>query len=460
VPSVSPFKAVEKCDIERGRNHLNPTPLRLTKEVVDKARPKNERFVLWDDKLPGFGLRVEPTGTKTFFLRYRAKGAGRQGAKRFFKIGNMGAMTPDEARNRARQVLGEIAGGADPAARIAKEKEALTVAALAERYLEDEVAPKLKKGTARLYSRYFRSLVAPKIGRIKAQALSPDDVAALHRKIGKTRPVTANRVKSAIHALFAYGVQQRLIPAATINPASGIKKFRETARERFLNTEELERLGAALREAETVGVPWDVDETRPTAKHIPKGQRLTWISPFAAAAIRLLLFTGCRLSEILHLEWRAVDMERGMLHLADSKTGKKAVILNAPALAVLADLKRISDFVIAGDDPTKPRSDLRRPWAVVRNRAGLEGLRIHDLRHSFASVGAGAGLGLPIVGRLFGHASPTTTARYAHLDADPLRRAANTIGATIAAAMDKKDVGYVVKLEAPHRARAGKPSGL
>ena len=134
-----------------------------------------------------------------------------------------------------------------------------------------------------------------------------------------------------------------------------------------------------IREAETTGVPWEVDETKPTAKHIPKSDRQTVISPFACAAIRLLLFTGCRLREVLDLRWSEVDFERGMLHLPDSKTGKKSVILNAPALAVLAGLPRLGEFVIAGDTPTQPRSDLKRPWEVVTRRAGLAGLRLHDL---------------------------------------------------------------------------------
>jgi integrase len=154
--------------------------------------------------------------------------------------------------------------------------------------------------------------------------------------------------------------------------------------------------------------------------------RRTVLSPHAVAAIRLLLFTGCRLREILHLRWTEVDFERGLLSLPDSKTGKKSVILNAPALAVLADLPRIGEFVIAGEAPDKPRADLRKPWEAVSRAADLKGVRLHDLRHSFASVGAGGGLGLPIVGKLLGHKNAATTERYAHLDTDPLRRASDS----------------------------------
>jgi integrase len=153
------------------------------------------------------------------------------------------------------------------------------------------------------------------------------------------------------------------------------------------------------------------------------------------------------LREILHLRWSEVDFERGMLFLPDSKTGRKQVILNAPALAVLDALPRHGEYVIASTQPDRPRADIKKPWQAVSKAAGLEGLRIHDLRHSFASVGAGGGMGLPIVGKLLGHSNPQTTSRYAHLDNDPLRRASEKIGGTIAAALDGSKRGEVVPLK-------------
>ena len=158
---------------------------------------------------------------------------------------------------------------------------------------------------------------------------------------------------------------------------------------------------------------------------------------FAVAAIRLLILTGTRLREILHARWEHVDFERGVIFLPDSKTGKKPIYLSAASLAILAALPRIegNPFVIPGEKAGQPPVDLKRPWAAVTKAAGLEAVRIHDLRHSFASIGAGASLGLPIIGKLLGHTHAATTHRYAHLDADPMRRAAETIGATIAAAM-------------------------
>ena len=215
--------------------------------------------------------------------------------------------------------------------------------------------------------------------------------------------------------------------------------FPERSRERFLTNAEFARLADALRQGETIGLPYTVDETKPNAKHAPKvDARWTKLDPLAIAAIRLLMLTGARLREILHAKWEYLDFERGVMFLPDSKTGKKPIYLSAAALAILSELPRIegNPFIIAGTKDGAPRADLKKPWAAVTKAAGLEGVRIHDLRHSFASVGAGASLGLPIIGKLLGHSQASTTQRYAHLAADPMRRAVETIGATIAAAMD------------------------
>jgi len=211
----------------------------------------------------------------------------------------------------------------------------------------------------------------------------------------------------------------------------------------------LARLGAALNEGETIGLPYEVDEEKPAAKHAPKpDKRRTKLDPFAVVAVRLLILTGARLREILDAQWQHVDLERGVIFLPDSKTGRKPVYLSAAAQAVLASLPRVhgNPHIIAGEREGAPRADLKKPWAAVCKAAGLDGVRLHDLRHSFASIGAGASMGLPVIGKLLGHSQAATTHRYAHLDADPLRRAVETIGATISAAMDGGKPGNVVAL--------------
>ena len=218
------------------------------------------------------------------------------------------------------------------------------------------------------------------------------------------RPYAANRAAAVWSKAFAWAAARGLIPEGH-NPAKGLKKYREQGRERFLTVDELARLGAALAEGETVGLPYEVDETKPNAKHAPKADnRRVKLDPYAVAAIRLLILTGARLREILHAKWDQVDIGRGVIFLADSKTGKKPIYLSAAAQAVLAALPRVegNPYVIAGVRDGAPRADLKKPWAAVTKAAGLSGLRIHDLRHSFASFGAGASLGLPIIGKVLG----------------------------------------------------------
>ena len=200
--------------------------------------------------------------------------------------------------------------------------------------------------------------------------------------------------------MYAFGERSGVV-AEGINPARRIEQFRERPRERFLTGEELERLGLAIREAEDEGHRLACKRSETHGEALPKAHNRFTIDAFAAAAIRLLLFTGCRLREILHLRWDQVDSDRGLLFLAgDSKTGKKTIILNAPALAVMTGLDGVGPYVIPGSCPANPRADLKRPWEAVVRRAGLEGVRLHDLRHTYASFGAGSGLGLPIIGKL------------------------------------------------------------
>ncbi len=407
---------------------------RISKRVVDGLKPHTSEYTVWDSQMLGFGVRVRPTGSKSYVVVYRA-GSGRSAPVRRFTIATVGKITPEAARTRAKDLLGQVAHGRDPAADKASDRSAPTIAELADRFMAEHVEPKRKAGTAAFYRDILDRIVKPKLGTAKADKVSRAQIAKLHMKLRDT-PFQANRMLAVVGSLYSFAGRSGAVPEG-LNPARKIDKFKEHLRERFLTVEELERLGTAIREAETTGTPWDVDEEMANAKHLAKpGQRYTKISPFASAAIRLLLFTGCRLREILHLTWDQVDLERGLLFLANSKSGKKAVILNAPAIEVLAALPRLGSYIVPGDDPERPRADLKRPWATVSRRAGLEGVRIHDLRHTYASYGAGGRLGLPIIGKLLGQKHASTTQRYAHLDNDPLRRAAEHIGGQISSAMN------------------------
>jgi integrase len=420
--------------------------IKISKRTVDALKPKQTPYVVYDTELTGFGVRVMPSGSKSWIIEYRPGSGGRSVRSVRLSLGPTTLLTPDEARRDARDRLADARRGEDPSEKRLRERDTPTLASVAAAYLKDVTATK-REGTANLYRHYLNSLVLPEIGSRKITSLSRRDILALHRTIGEDRKPTANRVLAVLSGLFTFAAKHGFAPEG-FNPAKAIDKFREEGRERFLTSDELQRLGAVLREAETVGLPWAVDETKATAKHAPKSEnRREQYSPHVTGAIRLLLFTGCRLREILHLRWQDVDFERGLLFLPTSKTGRKTVVLNAPALAVLSALPRAGSYVIASMRPEKPRHDLKKPWDAITRAAGVPGVRIHDLRHSFASVGAGGGMGLPIVGKLLGHSQTSTTAKYAHLDSDPLRRASERIGSTIASALDGLTTATVIPLK-------------
>ncbi len=396
---------------------------RITKRSIDALQAEGSDYYFWDTDLKGFGCRVRKTGARSFIAQYRI--GGRNTVVQRVTIGSYGKMTVDEAREAARKVLAKAELGEDVAEQKAKERAEKTMADLCDLYVAEgcelKKASTLKSDRGRI-ERHIKPLLGTKrIGKITSADIEKfmRDVAngktAVDVKTGKHgRAIvkggkgTATRTVRLLGGIFSFAIRQRMLKT---NPAHGIAKFADKRNERFLSTEELIRLGASIRLAETDGLPWEVDENHPKAKHVAKEKRATTMSPHVAGAMRLLLFTGCRLREILDLKWEHVDFERGLLLLPDSKTGRKTVVLNAPALAVLNDLIRVGLYVIAGEDPEKPRSDLKRPWAQITKHAGLDGLRIHDIRHSFASFGAAGGMGLPIVGKLLGHANSATTAR-------------------------------------------------
>jgi integrase len=418
---------------------------RITKRAVDALQCPvgRDRGFLWDDALAGFGIAAFPTGKKVYVAQFRMDGRSRRVA-----IGSHGRLTPDEARSQAKMILGAVVTGTDPIAERRTAREVRTFRAVADDFLALHVASKRKSRTGEEYRNLLQTHVLPAIGSKRILDVRRGDVARLHAKLQHV-PYQANRALALVSAIWNWAARREEVALAG-NPAKAIERYPEQGRERFLTTDELARLGAALEDGETVGLPYEVDETKPHSKHAPKAnKRRAKIDPYAIAAIRLLILTGARLREVLDAQWRHVDIERGVIFLPDSKTGKKPVYLSAAALSLLSALPRIegNPHIIAGANAGAPRADLKKPWAAVCKAAGLEGVRLHDLRHSFASIGAGASMGLPIIGKLLGHSQAATTHRYAHLDADPLRRAVNTIGATISAAMDLNKGASVVSFK-------------
>ena len=437
---------------------------KLTKRQLDTIKPQPKPVFWFDSDVKGFGLKVMPSGVMSWLVEYRPGAVGRATQKRRLTLGKAGTLTPEEARELARGTLAKVHGGDDPAARKSEARTAMTVGELCDLYLREAErghiigkrgAPKKASTLATDRGRIERHII-PLLGRKVVRDIAQSDIERFLRDVadgrtaadiktkkhGRARVVggrgTATRTVRLLGGLFTFAKRLGL---RTDNPTHGVVKYADAQGGRFLTTEELDRLGAALITAETVGLPWHVKALASKAKHVAKdiGSRRSRVSPYATAAIRLLILTGCRLREILTLEWSHVDFERGLLFIPDSKTGAKTVVLAAPALAVLSAIERLegSNYVIPGDRPNRPRSDLKRPWEQLTRTAALEGVRLHDLRHTFASYGAAAGMGLTIIGRLLGHNDPKTTNRYSHFDTDPLRRAANAVGSKLAASVAK-----------------------
>jgi len=383
---------------------------KLTKRLLDALRtPDSGELKVWDTELRGFLVRLRTGGSRKFIVEWM-----RDRRTRRVTLGDYGPLTVDQARDLARQILAQVAKGEDPAAERASERTAPTMADLAERYLEQHAALKKKPSSIETDERLLKNYVIPALGRRKVAEVGLKHMADLHHAMRGT-PVQANRTLALLSKMFNLAERWGLRPQGA-NPCRGIDRFRETRRERFLSGAEIARLGAVL------------EEEAPN-------------EPFVVLAIRLLLLTGARRNEVLTLRWSEVDFERGALRLTDSKTGAKAIPLGPTALAILAATPRLegNPYVIPGRRAGGRLVGLFRPWVRIRERADLGDLRLHDLRHSFASIGAAAGLGLPILGSILGHKSHATTARYAHLGDDPRRAAAARISDEIAAALSRKE---------------------
>ena len=388
---------------------------KLTKRTVDAIAPRAKSFLVFDDDVRGFALRVQPSGEKTFLMRYRFGGADRK-----LGLGRYGDLTPDEARRLALKARVTLADGIDPGATRRRLAASPTIKDLSDRFMREHVEVRCKPSTRADY-RHSLTVVAAKLSRRRVAEVSRADIAELHQSLSH-KPYQANRTLTVLSKMFNLAEVWGLRPDGS-NPCRHVKKYREVKRERYLSAEELARLGLALERA---------------TRRIPDGSG-NYVegpeSPYIVVAIQLLILTGCRLNEIQTLKWAYVRDDR--LELPDSKTGAKAVPLGNEAVALLHSIPHLPNnpYVIVGDIEQQFATDLQRPWRRIRALAGLNDVRIHDLRHTFASFAVSGGESLPMIGKLLGHTQAQTTMRYAHLSHAPLRAAASRVTAELGLAL-------------------------
>lgn len=406
---------------------LGVNGLRLTKKAIDAIEIADKDVFFWDDDMPGFGLKVSRAGRKVFVLQTRLDAKTRR-----FTIGAYGSpWSPDAARLEARRLLGMTAGGIDPTAEKRERRADMTVADLCVEYwgaMEAHKKPLTVQNEKGLQKRH----IEPLLGRKRLKQLQKADVQKFVNDIaaGKTSAdvktkargrarVTggkgaANRTFGLLSSILGYAVERKYLSE---NPAQGVKQFKLKKHDRYLTEAELDRLGRALEAAEKSGS-----------------------SKFAVAAIRFLALTGCRRNEALGLQWAWVDLERKLAKLPDSKTGQKVMPLSVSAVQLLESLPHVDGSplvfpsAVGGNTPLS----IQKTWDKVRTDAGLADLRLHDLRHNFASAAVSSGQSLYLVGKLLGHSQPQTTQRYAHLAPDPMRAAADTVAAEIATKISGK----------------------
>ena len=400
---------------------------KLTKRVVDALEPETKDLILWDEKLAGFGVRVKPSGVKSYIVQYR----NAQSRSKRLTIGRCDVLTADEARNKARRVLLEVLDGVDSAAEANAVRSAPTVNDLLDEYLLHHVEQHNKAKTANEVRRLVDNWVRPELGSQKIEGVTRRDVAKLHGSMGGT-PYQANRVLAFLSKAFSLAELWGLRSEGT-NPCRRITRYKEESRDRFLSRAELKRLGDTLTLAE--------QEQR---EH-----------PSVIRAVWLLLMTGCRLNEILNLRWDQVDTDRGLLNLSDSKTGARLHALGDDAFRYLKSIspEESSPWVVPHTDRSKALPDytMEKAWRRIRIAAEVSDVRLHDLRHTFGTYAGGLGLNAFMVRDLLGHRDIATSSRYVSRDTNPARVASSQVGRSIVSAMEGEDDAEIFSLGSVER---------
>lgn len=386
--------------------------MKITKRAIDGLKLPDTDTFIWDDEIKGFGLRMSPRGKMTFIVQYRNDGRTQR-----IRIGHVGKITVHKARKDAQILLGDIAEGKSPAKKARHLRQSPTLADVSKRFIEEHVKLKLKPSTQSDYQHNIRKYILPNLGTRKVAEITYKNIHALHLKM-KDIPTQANRTVSLLSKIFSMCERWELREGAS-NPCTQIERYKEKRRVRYLDKSELLIL-------------WETLESDQISHSI---------SGYAISAFKLLILTGCRLCEIRTLKWSYI---RGThVEFPDTKTGYKRVPLNVDAMHVLQCLPRLPDneYVICGDVAGQPVINLQKSWRRIRKVAGLDDVRIHDLRHTFASHAVMDGTPLAIVSKLLGHSQISTTMRYAHLADTELLEASNAISSALSPSQPSKARG-------------------
>ena len=392
---------------------------KITKTSVKNATPKIKDAYLWDTELTGFGLKITPAGRKTFIYQYRLLGSPKTDR---FTIGRYLDRTSHNgkdqilsvriARQKAEILRGRINSGFDPKAEQREKANSLYTNDVLDDFVKDHVESKskLKPRTSKGYKSYITNDIKPRFKGLKLSDINRSDISKFHSENSNT-PSKANHIYAILSKFFNW-CEERNLRTDGSNPCRHVKKYTIKPRERFLTQKEDIRLSNVLDAAHKNGTE----------------------SLFVIAAIQLLRLTGARKMEILTLQWEWVDLENRVINLPDSKTGKKTIYLNSKAVEILRSLPKLdgNPFVIAGLKHGSHVVNIQKAWTRIRNKAGLDDVRIHDLRHTFASFAVESGMSLHTVGSLLGHKQASTTFRYAHLADSRLKEAIETLGGRIA----------------------------
>jgi len=381
--------------------------MKLTKRTVDGLKPSDKAYIIWDADLGGFGVKISPSGRKAYLVQYRIAGQSRKTRRK--TLGGHSKITCEQARVKAKHLLAQATFGENPLREQDDMKSALLTIGLLEVFYEEHVLPKLAIRTQEAYRGIIDKKLPKSFINLPIKDVSRQDVAQLHHGM-RDIPTSANKVLAMLSKFFNWSEKFGYREDHS-NPCRHVEKFKEKPRQRFLSPIEQQNLWLALDEAEK--------------------QRTATI--YSIAALRVISLTGARLREVLNLKWDYVDLDQNVLNLPESKTGAKTIYLNNSAASIIENIPRQMDneYVFCGIRAGQPIKELQKAWQRIRRTANLEDVRIHDLRHTFASVAVQNGMSLPMIGALLGHSQPRTTARYAHLAADPLKKAAEKVGRSL-----------------------------